>query len=408
LSVGDLDADGISDLLIGGNNHFYYYVMLGATIQAAPRYTEFDLGHADYRLTFSPSSSDQTSSPPIDAHPVSFAGDVNADGCEDILIGDSVTDEGSGRTWLVLGATLSALPLESVFNLANADYAIIGLDAGEESGKTVAPCGDLDADGKADFIVGAWQGYDHAHPERESPGRLYVFLGSNVMSHIVGTELTVAEADYTLVGEDHHVGETAPAAGDVDGDGIVDIIYGAYEYGLGLGVEPLRAAYGKAYIMCGATLLANPPGTILHSENADYMFTAENASDRVGGAAACADINADGVADVVLTAYQYPADSGAGKTYLIYGNNRENRPIIQGNPLNGPDDLVTLQWNWPVAATHTVYVSSNLLSWELAPAGLEAGQQPFFGVTSGGTFTFQDIDSTNVSRRFYRISVQEP
>ena len=158
--AGDVDGDGFDDLLIGA---YYARTWLGAAyLVLGPVSGDIDLADADATL--------------IGEHPalfacgsVSGAGDVDADGFDDLLIGASMADGSapeSGVAYLVLG------PVSGEFDLASADARLLGEVSGDWMGGSVSGAGDVDGDGFADLLVGA---YNSSAGGSFSTGAAYVF-----------------------------------------------------------------------------------------------------------------------------------------------------------------------------------------------------------------------------------------
>src|SRR5436190_2110333 len=105
---------------------------------------------------------------------VSDAGDVNGDGFGDLIIGATESDPNgtsSGASYVVFGrASGSAANLElSSLNGSNG-FRLIGVAAGDVSGRSVSGAGDVNGDGFADLIIGA----NEADPNGERSGASYV------------------------------------------------------------------------------------------------------------------------------------------------------------------------------------------------------------------------------------------
>jgi FG-GAP repeat/FG-GAP-like repeat len=97
---------------------------------------------------------------------VSVLGDVDGDGVPDIFASDwsdASKGPGTGKTYIYSGRTGRRL------------YILTGETAGEGFGTTQSVAGDVNGDGRADLIIGAWQ-YSAA---AQSGGRAYLYDGRN-------------------------------------------------------------------------------------------------------------------------------------------------------------------------------------------------------------------------------------
>jgi hypothetical protein len=141
-AAGDVDGDGLDDMLIGGP---FAGTFLDGTAWLV-------LGSATATGTVSLSGAQATFTAEAEGDlagvTVESAGDVNADGFDDLLIG-ATENEGSGTSYLVLG------PATGTIALSAADARLVGDTAGDTVGAGLAGLGDLDSNGYDDIVVGA-------------------------------------------------------------------------------------------------------------------------------------------------------------------------------------------------------------------------------------------------------------
>ncbi len=208
---------------------------------------------------------------------VANAGDVNGDGYTDVIVGAPLA-LAIGRAYIYFGGP----------NADNTVDATLLSPAGVNGyfGTSVSGAGDVNGDGFADVIVGAY-GYS------SYTGRAYIYYGG-VTPHTT--------ADVTITGSAVGVefGVSVAGAGDVNGDGYGDVIIGASYYNSG---------QGRAYVYLGG---------ISMDTVADVTVTGENIGDSMGEVVAgVGDLNNDGYADVAVSAIAH--NSNTGRVYVFFG-----------------------------------------------------------------------------------------
>ena len=281
--AGDLNGDGFADFIVGayqcdaggldaGRAYVYYG---GRPLDAKP----------DLYLT---------GEAPGDLFGVSVAsaGDVNHDGFPDLIVGAHENDAGganAGRAYIYLGGPRAD---------SKPDFILTGEAAGDAFGYSVASAGDMNGDGNADVIVGAYEN----SAKGSGAGRAYVFFGGPGMDNV---------PDLVLTGETagDYFGISVSSAGDVNGDKYGDVIVGAYQSDFG-GIDA-----GRAYVFFGGPRPDDRP---------DLILTGAAAGDAFGFSVASAgDVNKDGFGDMIVGAYHNDAGGAdAGRAYIYLGGPR--------------------------------------------------------------------------------------
>ena len=279
--AGDVDGDGYADVVVGAIYYDDPEVDEGAAFVYLGSPTGLQPGAA--WVTESDEAAAQL------GKPVSGVGDVDGDGYSDILVGARYLDGGDGGALLYLGSSSGP----------TLDPAWIGESgqADAEYGFAVAGAGDVDGDGFADVVVGAWS-HDGAAADE---GAVFVYFGTPELA---------ATLDATLLGSQPGagLGASVASAGDVNGDGYGDVIVGAPDYDGG------AAGEGQALVYLGS-----PSGLV---SVAAWAVESNQADAHLGVSVAPAgDVDADGYGDVVVGASSYDgAQSDEGRAWLYHGS----------------------------------------------------------------------------------------
>lgn len=191
-TAGDVDGDGWDDLLVGAKYHSELFPDGGkAQVFSGRDGTKLFDFWGDAAEDF------------FGAY-VNGLGDLNHDGFADFGVaakGSDIVAENAGMVRVFSGRDGAVL------------FEFFGLEAHDFFGQSFVSLGDLDLDGTADVLIGARQ----SDPNRPGPGYAQVFSGAS------------GKILFTVYGDDDYdwFGKFVGAPGDIDGDGHPDFLVGA-------------------------------------------------------------------------------------------------------------------------------------------------------------------------------------
>jgi len=257
------------------------------------------------------------------------AGDIDGDGIDDVIVGSRFADPdgrtNSGEVYVIYGFPMLAehgvIDLRDPGSPPSGMTRIRGARPHDYFGNSIST-GDVDGDGIADLLVNA---YAVDFPARENAGTTFVFPGS---PDLPARDIIRIDDPATRMvriegaASEDHLGPTS--VGDLDGDGIGDIVQGALNHDAGGRIDAgaVWLIYGGRDFFDRERIdLRTPPDGVV-------KLLGREADDRLGLRNAVGDMDGDGIDDAVISAHGASPHGKyrAGETYIFWGGGRSAEP----------------------------------------------------------------------------------
>ncbi len=334
-TAGDINGDGLDDFLVSaiGLNNFAgaVYIVFGN-----------DTG---YNGTLQLADIDGTNGFVVEGlmqqnvlgSAVAGFGDINNDGVDDIAIGARGANNNSGAVYFIFGSNNG---FDASFSLSTLDgsngFVVNAIpQTGSNLGNAIAGVGDFNNDGIDDVMMAANR--DRVDNSSPQTGAVYVLFGQQSFNASVSTTELNANKGRVIYGilENGQFGDSVTQAGDVNGDGLPDLVIGEFSSN---GVdEYVYVIFADLVVFPEDFDLANLDGSngfAIKGESQDHFFGSAISSDL--------DINNDGFDDIVIGASKWVDDNSpqTGRVYVIYGQVDSFGGLFDITALNGDNGFI--------------------------------------------------------------------
>jgi FG-GAP repeat len=392
-AYGDINGDGFDDVILGavfmnfvrepldhGSMGGAYVVYGGLGVSAG----ELDF-HTDNQITASAETRIHGAERGQGVGNSVSSGDFNGDGWDDIALGAPDSPD-PGSAYIIYGG--ADLPGRSIDLLTfsttspERETHILGDpdDGWDDAQGFLVASGDLNADGFDDLLMGAWR-TDGPYNDREDSGEVtVVFGGADLPGQIIELD---SDPLYNIPGvlqvfsaEAEDMMGYGVRAGDVDGDGIDDLIMGSL-----LGDAPSVEDTGEVIVLYGSPSLGS--GVVDLATDLDEIgpatrITGVESYSELGFCVEAADFNRDGCDDIIIgsRAEDYEGTENCGVIYILPGGSQ-----LRGQTIHLADSAALSQWSIArLIGTKT----DDQAGWGLSPGDFDGDGTPDLAIGAPG------------------------
>lgn len=300
--IGDFNNDGFDDIVVSDKTEGAgrAYVVYGSDTAFPASFDVHDLGQGEGFALFNSAGKVNEL-----GQTVSGAGDVNADGIDDLIVGSYYGDDSCfvlfGRSTATDGEFAAEFDLDTLDGTNG--FRLFGQD-GSQAGGFVTSAGDVNGDGIGDLLIGADE-YEPAGSNDWSGAAYIVFGRSDGFDAEIDLDALDGSDGFSIQTGDRYqgIGWQVEGAGDVNGDGIDDVMIGTYDG------SQVYVVFGRDTATIGEFDAVFDPGAM---DGSDGFVVSGNAfSDPFWSIGVAGDVNGDGLGDILIGTYQ--------STYLIFG-----------------------------------------------------------------------------------------
>ena len=351
-AAGDVDSDGLVDLLVGapgarrsGQEHGTVHIVSGSRLEAADQSDGMRDGLVAVGGIAAQPGHWALLGKRYDDYlggDLFEAGDIGGDGKPNWILGASGRNNSTAAAYVVSPDDLVAIHPAGSRDGGTNIAAILGTSGSWEltadgrghdydAGAKVSRIGDTDGDGKPELLIGTpWHSEDY-RLGAPVPGAAFLvssahLLSSNAASTSDGSRIDLSKLreksgalKFLGEGDGDRAGASVTSVGDIDGDGLADFAIGAY------GHTDSRNDQGAVYLVAAADLgsadradgradrvirLAN-----VHSQSSSWKLVGEYENAMAGNSVVTSDINGDGQAELVITSAGM--SNSAGAVYVL-------------------------------------------------------------------------------------------